>query len=954
MLKGEEEIIKFWDEKKIYQKVKENRKDAEPFFFLDGPPYATGRIHVGTAFNQVMKDSYRRFFRMRGFNVWDQPGFDTHGLPIENKVEKKFGFKSKKDIEDFGVEKFLKECRSFATEHIGVMTDQFKNLGVWADWENPYLTLDNEYMEGAWYTFKKGFEKGLLYKGTYPVHVCPHCATAVAYNEIEHKKTSDPSLYLKFKVSGKENEYFIIWTTTPWTLPANVAIMANPNADYAKVKVGEDVFVLLDNRIVEVMKTAGVEKYEVLEKFKGKDLKNVKYDYPLKGFFKYQDQTTNAHKVILSDQYVTTEDGSGFVHTAPGHGQEDFKVGLENKLPAFSPVNMNGTFNNDVGQFSGMFVKKANPLIIEELDARGLVLNQGKIDHEYPFCWRCSSALILISVPQWFFKITEIRDRLLQENEKIKWNPKWAGERFNNWLENLSDWPISRQRYWGIPLPIWECTKCDEIKVIGSVKELGTKLDDYHKPHIDNVTLKCEKCSSEMKRVPDVMDVWFDSGVASWASLGYPGNEKLYKNMWPSNIVMEGPDQIRGWWNSSLIAGVITFDKSPMRNVLFHGFGLDSHGVKMSKSKGNTVEPEEVANKHSRDVMRYYYLSRIPWDDFYFKWDDVKDIGKSFYVIRNVFNFVHTYVKDSGKPDNLKVEDKWILSKLNTLTRTVTENMETYNGYKAARSIVDFILNDFSRWYIKIIRDRVWVGYEGEDRDAAFYTMYTVSKQLTILLTPFTPFMSEEFYQNIVNGLKKSKESVHLEDWPKFDTTKVDDKIEKQMEIAKQIFETSQAARQEAEIKLRWPVRQIVILGKDDETKEAVENMQEILTNMCNTKVIGVVDSKPEGNFVGNDFDYGTLFLDKEMDEYTLGEAMFRETLRFVQNLRKVNKFNVNDSVNLYINSDDETNKKLEKYKDKMYKEVGANEIAIGKSSGEFNGKLKFKDVTIEIGFDKA
>jgi len=957
MLSGEQDVIKFWEKNKIYQKTKLARKNGKKFYFLDGPPYATGKIHVGTALNQVLKDCYHRYFRMRGFNVWDRPGFDTHGLPIENKVERKFGFKTKKDIETFGVDKFALECRKFATEHIGIMTQQFKDLGVWMDWDNPYLTLDNEYIEGAWFTFKKGFEKGLLYKGNYPVHICPHCETAVAYNEIEHSKVKDPSLYVKFKVKGKKDEYLLIWTTTPWTLPANTGVMAKPSADYVKVKVGDEILILSNHLLIKAMQEAGVKDYHIVEEMKGEKLDGLQYEHPLADMFSYQKGLKNAHRVVMNEQYVTLEDGTGLVHTAPGHGQEDYKIGIENKLPSLSPVNMDGTFDKNSGKVAGMYVRDANPVIVEELKNRGLLFKEGVIEHEYPFCWRCNTALILISVPQWFFKVTEIRTKLLEENAKVIWNPPWAGDRFKNWLDSLGDWPVSRQRYWGIPLPIWTCKKCGNVKVIGSRKELPNPPKDLHKPHIDKVILKCSKCKSEMRRVPDVMDVWFDSGVAAWASLGYPNDKKLFKKMWPVDLVMEGPDQIRGWWNSMMITGVITFWRSPFEKVLFHGFMLDSHGVKMAKSKGNIVSPEDVIAKHGRDVLRFHYLSHVPWEDSYFKWEDLGDISKSFTVLKNVFNFVRTYVPKTGKATGMKVEDKWILSKLNSLIEGSTRNFDSLNAQKAARDVVDFVLNDFSRWYIKIIRDRVWVGYKGKDRDAAFHTLYTVTREVTKLLAPFAPFMSEELYQNVIVPLKKGKLSVHMEDWPVANKKLIDVKLEKEMEIVKQIFETSLAARQQAGIKLRWPVRGIVVAADKKEllkpATDAVKHMNEILRNMCNSKIVAASGKKPKGDFIGNDFHYGVLFLDKSQDEWTKKEAMFRELVRYIQEMRKSNKFNVNDSIKLSVSSDPKTSKRLEEYKEKLLHEVGAKKVSFGKVSGKFVGQMKFGDVSIEVAFDK-
>jgi isoleucyl-tRNA synthetase len=947
----EEEIMKFWEEKRIYEKLKELRKDGKKFFFLDGPPYATGSIHVGTAFNKVIKDCFLRFFRMQGFNVWDQPGYDCHGVPIENKVEKKLEFKSKKDIEKFGVENFIKECKKFATEHIDTMSNQFKNLGVWMDWKNPYLTLTNEYIEGAWFTFKKAFEKGLLYKGSYPTHVCPKCETVVAYNEIEYSKLTDPSIYVKFKVKNKEKEYLLIWTTTPWTLPANTGVMVKPDADYAKVKVKDEILIIAKPLVETVLKKVGIEEFEILEVLKGKELEGLEYEPPLIGSFPFIENIKNGFRVVLSDQFVTLEEGTGLVHTAPGHGQEDYKVGLETGLPAVSPVKMDGTYDESCGEYAGIFVKDADKKIIEELRKRGLLFHEEKITHDYPLCWRCDSPLLLILTSQWFFKVTAIREKLLEENEKIKWVPEWAKQRFRNWLESLGDWPISRQRYWGIPLPIWVC-ECGNVKVIGSTKELPFVPKDLHKPYIDEVLLDCEKCGKKMKRVTEILDVWFDSGVAPWASLGYPGKKELFEKMFPADFILEGPDQIRGWWNSLLITSVMSFDRASFKSVLFHGFVLDVHGLKMSKSVGNIVTTEEVIEKYGRDVLRLYYLLSQPWDDYYFKWEDVEEIAKSFLIVKNAFNFVKTYVKSFEKVRKLKEEDRWIISRLNSLIQDCENNFLNYHSFKAAQEIIDFILNDFSRWYIKLIRDRVWPDYKGKDKKAAFFTLLTVTENLAKLLAPFTPFLAEEVYQEIVKPLKGGEESVHLCLWPKANKKLIDKKLEEEMEIAKKIFEACSSARQKARIKLRWPIQEILVLSKDEKVSSAVERLKEVLLFICNSKEIKLVEEEPKDYFEAT-FDYGKIFVNPKLDERLLEEALIKELTRKIQEMRKKNGFKVEEKIALTLNSDEKTNETIKKFFKKLKKEVGAAKISVGKIKGEFQDILEFEEKKVQIGFER-
>jgi isoleucyl-tRNA synthetase len=948
----EEKIFQFWKKNKIYEKAKAQRKKSRKFYFLDGPPYATGSIHVGTAMNKIIKDCYLRFFRMFGFNVWDQPGYDTHGVPIENKVEKELGFKSKKDIERFGVAKFIQKCREFATKYIDVMAKQFENLGVWMDWKNPYLTLTNDYIEGAWFTFKKAFEKGFLYKGNYPVHVCPHCETVVAYNEIEYTNLPDPGIYVKFKVKNKPNEFLVCYTTTPWTLPANTGIMVKPDAEYVKVQVGNEILILAKALLEEVMKKIGIKDYKILETKTGKELENLKYEHPFIDEFKFQQVLTNAHRVVLSDQFVSLEEGTGLVHTAPGHGEEDYKVGLETGLPAVSPVKMDGTFDETCGKYAGMFVKEADKLIIQELRAKGLLLHEETIQHEYPICWRCKTPLLLISVPQWFFKVTAIRDKLIEENKKIKWNPSWASQRFQNWLESLGDWPISRQRYWGIPLPIWVCEKCGHIKVIGSREELPKVPKDFHKPHIDKIVLDC-KCGGKMKRIPDVLDVWFDSGVASWASLGYPKEKKLFKKLWPADFILEGSDQFRGWWNSLMITSMMTFGKAPFKSVLMHGLVLDAHGQKMSKSLQNIVTTEEVIEKYGRDLLRFYYLSSEPWNDYYFSWQALEDISKNFMIVRNTFNFVKTYVTSKGKPKGLKQEDKWILSRLNSLIESCTKHFNDHNAHKAANEILDFILNDFSRWYIKIIRDRVWLLYEGKDKQAAFFTLLTVTENLAKLLAPICPFLAEQVYQDVVKPLKKGKISVHLEDWPKAEKRMKNKKLEEEMKVARQIVEACSAARQKANLKLRWPVASVTLVSKDKMVLAAVKDLREVLLKMCNAKGIKVGE-EPKGEFSGAEFSFGKVFIPSKLDEKLLEEALLRELVRKIQEMRKKFGFVVKERIELSLNSDEKTNKLLEKNRKMIAKEVGAKNVVVGSIRGKFSDSLEFEDKKISIAFSKA
>jgi len=948
----EEKIKEFWKNNNIPVKARQRNKGRKKFYFLDGPPYATGYIHIGTAWNKILKDTYLRYWRMKGYDVWDKPGYDTHGLPIENKVEQKLGLKSKSDIERLGVEKFNKECRDYATQFIDIMNSQFEDLGVWMDWQNPYLTLDNDYIEGAWHTFKIGFEKGLLYKDVYPVHVCTHCETAVAYNEIEYTQMTDPSVYIKFPVYGKENEFLVIWTTTPWTLPSNTGIMVKPSADYVYVKVGNETLIIAEARLQAVMEKAGLSGYRIIKRVKGKELEGLRYEHPLTDVFPFIKRLQNAHRVVLSEQYVSLEEGTGLVHTAPGHGQEDYKVGKEYGLPVVSPLRLNGTFNNNCGRFAGKYAKAADDEIIEEFNVRGLLLHKETITHEYPKCWRCSTPLLYMSVPQWFFRVTAIRDKLIEENKKVRWYPDWAGKRFEDWLQNLGDWPISRQRYWGIPLPIWECERCGRIKVIGSADELPRKPKDLHRPYIDEVEIECE-CKERMKRVPDVLDVWFDSGLAAWSSLNYPKNKELLKSLWPCDLQIEGPDQIRGWWNSQLITSVITFDEKPFTTILFHGFVLDAHGNKMSKSKGNIVQPEDVIAKYGRDVLRFYLLSSPAWDDFFFNWSDTENMAKTLNILRNTFIFIKTYVTEKpNKRPELKPEDRWILSRINSLLEDYDKNMQSYSHHKSVIALRDFILNDFSRWYIKLVRDRVWPTYEGKDKQAAFYTLVKVAELLLKMLAPITPFLAEEYYQQLLRD-KGMPESIHMCDLPKADKKQIDAELENYMKIAREIFEVSSAIRKREKLKLRWPLKRLVVISDDKDVKKAVSTFEDAIRFICNVKEVSVEKKLPKGKFSEGTFDKGKVYLDLERDKELEAEMILRELTRAIQEMRKKNKFVVSDRIALYLKTDDETEKMIEKYLEKLKKEVGAAEVSFGKLEGDYKSTLQLEDVKVEIAFSK-
>lgn len=848
----EDEIQEFWRNNQIYEKTQEIRKSGPKYSFLDGPPYCSGRIHLGTAWNKVIKDTFLRFKSMSGFNVRRQAGWDTHGLPIEHKVEGILGLKNKKEIEEkIGIDNFVKKCREFAIENKSIMTKQFKMLGVWMDWDDPYVTFDTKYMESCWWTLKKANEKNLLVNDLRVITWCPRCETALAMAEIDYEEKEDPSIYVKFPLKTSEgNEYILVWTTTPWTLPANMAVCVHPDYDYAYVKVDAEVFIMAQALVESLMETLLDEQdYEIIKIVKGSDLEGITYNHPLLDEIPVQKEFEH---MILPGEHVTLTEGTGCVHTAPGHGPDDFEIGNKYGLPIFCPVDEAGLFKEEAGKYSGEFVKEADPYIIGDLDTHGYLLNSSTINHRYGFCWRCKTPIIYLATQQWFLKITQIKEQMLDELNHIKWIPSWAGEsRFRNWVENARDWTISRQRYWGIPIPIWTCSECDEIKVIGSIAELkesasegSLEKDFIHRPYVDDITIKCS-CGGNMQRIPDVLDVWIDSGVAGWAAIHYPQEKDLFKEWYPYDFITEGHDQTRGWFYSQLGCGVISLDSSPYRKVLMHGFTLDEEGKKMSKSLGNVVEPDEVIGKYGADVLRFYLLwGNKPWEDLKFNWEEVKTVNKMFNILWNVYVFTTTYMAiDDFNPtryqeNDLKFrdEDHWILSRINTVAKEVTEALDSLYLHKATRNINQFILEDLSRWYVRLIRGRTWIEKEDPDKLGAYYTLYQVIKKLIMIMSPIAPHITEEIYQNLVKGVEMdAPSSVHMQDW-KFDESLIREDLEENMNVVREIIEACARARDVARYKLRWPVKEVIIVSEDTKILKAARNLNHIILEQANTK----------------------------------------------------------------------------------------------------------------------
>lgn len=911
----EETVQAYWKKNAIPNKARtQNGKSKKKFYFMDGPPYATGYIHMGTALNKISKDVVIRAKRMQGFDVYDRPGYDTHGVPIENKIEQKHGFKTKQDIIDYGIKAFVHECKDYATQFISVQNAEFADLGVWMDWDNPYLTLSDEYTQTNWWTFKRAFEKGLLYKGKYSIHTCPHCETAVSYNEIEYDKQTDTSVYVKYPSKKDPNLFFIIWTTTPWTLPANTGIMVHPDFEYDFLKLSNgETWVIAHDLSQKIMDA--VEAGYVLQKtVKGKTLEGMEYENPLEPLMK-RPALPGKNRVILSKEYVHLDAGTGLVHTAPGHGKEDYDAGIKNGLPVYCPVGLDGILNAETGKYAGKKARVVDAEIIEDLKASGHLIFQHPYTHDYPLCWRCKTPLLMVSVPQWYFRISGIQKRLLELNEKVHWVPSAMKARMKNWLEGIGDWPISRQRYWGTALPIWTC-ECDHIEVVGSIAELEKKSEqkvvNVHKPEIDQITIPCPNCKKTMHRVPEVLDVWFDAGVSSWATFGYPQKKTEFERYWPADYNIEGPDQFRGWWNAQLITSTICFDQAPFKSIAVHGLVLDLGKKKMSKSAGNATKPSEVIEKFSRDYLRYYMVLNSRGDDVKFDWDAFEDIRRFFNIFWNTYNFCQLYLdldptSDAVQEKKLAVEDQWILSRLHSLIRDSVDAYNAYTPYVTLQQTEQFVINDLSRTYIKLVRDRA----KNNSKDmAAAQTLNHIIINLLRVLAPILPHISEHFYLHY--RTEKLPESIHFHALPIANKKWIEPELEKEFENAQKLVQQAMAMREKLKLRLRWPLKELVIVSKDgkrfSKTREIIQKSLNVRTVSEVREQNNIAEQYPASNFeheTAKELENIHFFLDKSSDATLREEWEFEELRRLVQDARKKAGCNPNETVTLELGSSD-------------------------------------------------
>ncbi|GKX28510.1 isoleucine--tRNA ligase [Vallitalea longa] len=817
----EKEVLSFWNENDIFKKSIDLRKDGPTYTFYDGPPTANGKPHIGHVLTRVIKDLIPRYRTMKGYKVLRKAGWDTHGLPVELEVEKLLGLDGKEQIEEYGLEPFIEKCKESVWKYKGMWEDFSGTVGFWADMDDPYVTYHNNYIESVWWILKQIWEKDLLYKGHKIVPYCPRCGTPLSSHEVAqgYKDVKEKSVIAKFKVKGEDNVYILAWTTTPWTLPSNVALSVNPVEDYVKVKVEDEFYILAEALATKVLG----EDYEVVENYKGKDLEYTEY-VPL---FNFASPSKKAYYVACAD-YVTLTDGTGVVHTAPAFGEDDAVVGRNYDLPFVQLVDDRGEFVEAVTPWKGMFVKKADPLIIDYLEEKGLLFAALDFEHSYPYCWRCDTPLIYYARDTWFIKMTEVRDNLIKNNDQINWLPESIGtKRFGNWLENVMDWGLSRDRYWGTPLNIWEC-ECGHRHAIGSIEELKSMSDncpddiELHRPYIDDVLINCPKCNKKMKRVTPVIDCWFDSGSMPYAQWHYPfENKEIFEDNFPANFISEAVDQTRGWFYSLLAISTLLFDKPAFKNVIVLGLVQDENGQKMSKSKGNAVDPFEALNKHGADAVRwYFYNNSAPWlpNKFY---DNAVIEGQrkfmgtfwntyAFYVLyANIDEFNPT--KYQLEYDKLSLMDKWLLSKLNTLIKIVDTNLDNYLITESSRAMMEFV-DDLSNWYVRRSRERFWQKDMPQDKINAYMTLYTALTTMAKISAPFIPFMAEQIYRNLeFNFNKKAPESVHLCDFPVADDKYIDEELEKNMDLVLKIVICGRACRNSANIKNRQPIGKMYI-----------------------------------------------------------------------------------------------------------------------------------------------
>ena len=940
----EKKVEEFWKENHIFEKSMENRKEGETYTFYDGPPTANGKPHIGHVLTRVIKDMIPRYRTMKGYMVPRKAGWDTHGLPVELEVEKKLGLDGKEQIEEYGMEPFIKQCKESVWKYKGMWEDFSSTVGFWADMEHPYVTYYDDYIESEWWALKEIWNKKLLYKGFKIVPYCPRCGTPLSAQEVSqgYKTVKERSAVVRFKVVG-EDAYFLAWTTTPWTLPSNVALCVNPDETYCKVKAADGYTyymaeALLDKVLGKLAKEEGEKAYEVLETYKGTDLEYKAYEplFACAGEAAAK-QKKKAH-FVTCDNYVTMSDGTGIVHIAPAFGEDDSRIGRNYELPFVQFVDGQGNLTKET-PYAGVFVKKADPMVLTDLDKEGKLFDAPKFEHDYPHCWRCDTPLIYYARESWFIKMTAVKDDLIRNNNTINWIPESIGKgRFGDWLENVQDWGISRNRYWGTPLNIWQC-ECGHMHSIGSRQELfemsgdeRAKTVELHRPYIDEITLKCPECGGEMHRVPEVIDCWFDSGAMPFAQHHYPfENKELFEQQFPANFISEAVDQTRGWFYSLLAESTLLFNKAPYKNVIVLGHVQDENGQKMSKSKGNAVDPFDALNKYGADAIRwYFYINSAPWLPNRFHGKAVVEGQRKFMsTLWNTYAFFVLYADiDNFDPtkyelnyDQLPVMDKWLLSRLNTTVQTVDNDLANYKIPEAARALQEFV-DEMSNWYVRRSRERFWAKGMEQDKINAYMTLYHALVTIAKTAAPMIPFMTEDIYQNLVRSVDKdAPESIHLCDFPTVNEAWIDKDLEADMKELLEIVVLGRACRNTANIKNRQPIGTMYVKAE----KKMSEFYTDIIADELNVKEVKFADDvesfisysfKPQLRTVGPK--YGKLL------------GGIRQALTDINGTAAMNELRTNGVLKLDINGNN-----VELTEEDLLIETAQTEGYVSESDGE-------------------
>ncbi|HCA79763.1 MAG TPA: isoleucine--tRNA ligase [Bacteroidetes bacterium] len=862
----ETEISKYWEEEGIFGRSVSEREGKPAFTFYEGPPTANGRPGIHHIMSRTLKDLVCRYKTMEGFQVRRKAGWDTHGLPVEIEVEKALGFKHKDQIVEYGVAKFNEECKKSVWKYKAEWEEMTRLMGYWVDLDNPYVTFHNNYMESIWWALKQYFDRGLIYKGYKIQPYCPRCETPLSSHEVSlgYKDVKDPSVYVKMKLKGEENTYFLVWTTTPWTLISNVALAVHSDIDYVKVEHHGQNLILAEARLSVLG-----DEYVVLERFKGSDLAGKEYER-LYAFHHPEERAW----YVVEGSFVTTEDGSGIVHMAPAYGEDDYQLGRKKGLPTIHPVNKSGEFGPEVTPFAHKFVKDADPEIIADLKSRGILYKKETHLHSYPHCWRCSSPLLYYARESWYIRTTEYAQRMIDINKTIRWIPAEVGSgRFGNWLEENKDWALSRDRFWGTALPIWICEKCGKQHCVGSVEEFkkGKNVPeplDLHKPYVDDVTFDCADCGGIMKRTPELIDAWFDSGSMPFAQWHYPfENKDIFESSYPADYIGEGIDQTRGWFYTLHAIGTFLFDKAAYKNVLVNELILDKQGQKMSKSKKNTVDPFELLRKYGADATRWYLVANSPvWRPTLFDEEGIGEVQRKFFsTLVNTYAFFALYANVDGFefrepriPISERAEiDRWILSELNSLIRNYKQWMDDYDVTRTARAISDFTIDQLSNWYVRRNRRRFWKSERGKDKTAAYQTLYECLAMISRLIAPFAPFIAEELHRNLHSVTKRGgAESVHLTSLPEAEGSVIDPDLELRMERAIRIVGLVRAMRVKSNLKVRQPLRKIILPVTREEDRLLIQQMADVILEEINVKQIefvtddsGIVRKKAKPNF---------------------------------------------------------------------------------------------------------